>query len=91
MTKAYGGTSLFSDGGDRSSSWCQRWEAVVRLNGRHYVLPGGLVGRRFVDMMTNELNHLALGHYPAEHCLVFGSVILQKDRMIRGGVISVFC
>ena len=24
MTKAYGGTLLFSDGGDRLSSWCQR-------------------------------------------------------------------
>ena len=36
-------------------------------------------------MMTAELNHLALGHYPTECCLVFGSVILQKDRMIKKG------
>ena len=39
----------------------------------------------FFDMMIAELNHLALGYYPAEHCLVFGSVILQKDRMIKKG------
>ena len=35
--------------------------------------------------MTAELNYFALGHYPAECCLVFGSVILQKDRMIKKG------
>ena len=85
MTKAYGGTLLISDGDDRSSQWCQGWEAVVKLNARHYVLPGGLVGQNFVDMMTAELNHLTLDHYPAERCLVFGFVILQKDRMIKKG------
>ena len=57
----------------------------MKLNGRHYVLPGGSVGWCFVDILTAELNYLALGHYPAERCLVFGSVILQKDRMIKKG------
>ena len=38
MTKAYyGGTSLFSNGGDHSSQWCQRWEAAVKLTGKHSV------------------------------------------------------
>ena len=33
MTKAYGSTSLFSDGGDHSSPSCQRWKAIEGLMG----------------------------------------------------------
>ena len=57
----------------------------MKFNGRHCVFPSGSVCWPFVDLMTTESNHLALGHYPAECCLVFGSVILQRDRMIKKG------
>ena len=57
----------------------------MKLNGRHCVLPGGLVGQHFVDILTAELNNLAQGYYPAERCQVFGSVTLQRDRMIKKG------
>ena len=54
MVKAYGGKLLFSDGGDCSSSWCQRWDAIVRLNGKHNVVPGGSVGRHsLMDYLLN--------------------------------------
>ena len=61
MVKAYGGTLLFPGGGDRSSPWCQRWDAAVRLIGKHYALPGGSVGRHFVDPLSAELNDLGTG------------------------------
>ena len=83
MTKAYGSTLLFSDGGDRSPSWCQRLKAIVRLNEQHYILPGGLVSWHFINMMPVELYHLSFGRYPAKCCLLFGSAILQRDRMIK--------
>ena len=83
MVKAYGCTLFFSDGGDRSSPWCQRWK--VRLNGKHYALSGGSVGRHFVDALSAELNYFALGQYPAECCLVFSSVVLQRYRIIKKG------
>ena len=85
MTKVYGSTSLFSDGGDHSSPWCQRWKAIARLNGKHYILPGSLVSCHFINMVPVELNHLSLCHYLAKCCLIFGSAILQRDRMIKKG------
>ena len=85
MVKAYGSTLLLSDGGEHSSPWCQRWDAAVRLNGKQYALPGASVGRHFVDALSAELNYFALGQYPAERCLMFSSVVLHKDRMIKKG------
>ena len=52
-------------------------------------LPGSSMGQHFIDLLSSELNHFALGHYPAEHCLVFGSVILQQDRMIKKGTCDI--
>ena len=57
----------------------------MRFNGKHYAFPGGSVGHHFVDALSAELNYFALGHFPAERRLVFSSVILQGDRMIRKG------
>ena len=57
MLKAYGHTLVCSDGGDRSSPWCRRWDTVVHLCGKHYALPGGSVGRHFVDMLSSELDN----------------------------------
>ena len=56
----------------------------MRLDGKHYGLPGGSVGLHFVDALSAELNYFALGQHPAEHS-VFSSVVLQKDRIIRKG------
>ena len=60
-------------------------DVVMRLNGKHYSLPGGSVGQNFADALSVELNYFVLGQYPAERCLVFSSVVLQKDRMIDKG------
>ena len=57
----------------------------MRCNGKHYTLPGGSVGQHFVDALSAEINYFALGQYSASCCLVYSSVILQRDRMIRKG------
>jgi len=43
MRAAYEETLLYSDGGPRHSSWCQRWSDVAQHLGQHYTLPGGLL------------------------------------------------
>ena len=57
----------------------------MRLNGKHYTLPGDSIGRKFVDALSTELSYFVLGQHPAEHCFMFSSVVLQRDRMIRKG------
>jgi len=53
MVRAYGNIFLYSDGGDHSSLLCQQWDAVVRLAGKHYHLPGGSVGRVLLICLMN--------------------------------------
>ena len=50
-----------------------------------YILPGGAIGRRYVNILTDEINYLVSATYPSERVLVFSLVILQCDRMVRKG------
>ena len=84
MRKAYGAT-LIPSKSCSSTPWYQRWKSVVYHSGNHYVLPGGPTGRRFVDLLTEEIQHLAVGNFPSERVLVFSSVMLQRDRMVHKG------
>jgi len=81
MKKAYGAT-LIQSGSCSNTPWHRRWKTVVYHSGNHYVLPGGPTGRRFVDLLTEETQHLAVGNFPSERVLILGSVILQHDRMV---------
>ena len=56
---------------------------VVRLNGMHYDVPGGAVGRRYVDLLTEEVAHLAAGNFSADRLVVFSSVVLQRDKSVK--------
>ena len=38
-----------------------------------------------MNLLTEEVQHLAVGNYPSERVLVFSSVMLQRDRMVRKG------
>ena len=58
---------------------------MVQHVGNHCVLPGGATGHRYVDLSTEEVSYLAVGNYPSEHVLVFSSVMLQRDRMVKKG------
>ena len=76
--------SLLSSVG-QDSDWRSRWRQVVYHSGNHYILPGGSIGRQYVDILAEEVTYLAGGHYPSERVLVFSSVILQRDLMVRKG------
>ena len=79
MRKAYGAT-LIQSGSCSHSDWHQHWKSVVHHSGNHYVLPGGPTGRRYVDLLTEEAQHLAVGNFPSERVLVFSCVMLQMVR-----------
>jgi len=85
IQRAYGSTLVQPDGGGSESTWCSWWKQVIYHSGNHYVLPGRSTGRQYVDVLANEVNYLACGTYPSERILVFSSVILQHDRMVRKG------
>jgi len=84
MTVAYG-DKLYSDGGPRDSVWCQRWSIIVQHMGQHYSLPGGSIGKKYINLLCNELQYLSLGTYHSERLIVFCSVMLQQDRLVRKG------
>jgi len=85
MKMAYGETLLYSDGGPRDSSWCQRWSDVAQHLGQHYSLPGGSIGKKYIDFLNDELLHLVSGSYSSERVIVFCSVVLQRDRNVQKG------
>jgi len=49
------------------------------------MLPGGSIGRQYVETLAEEIHHLAVGNHPSDHVLVFSSVILQCDKMVKKG------
>ena len=85
MTAAYGDKLLYGDGGPRDSAWCQRWSVIIHHLGQHYSLPDGSIGKRYIDLLCDELQHLSMGTYHSERVIVFCSVMLQWDRLVRKG------
>jgi len=53
--------------------------------GQHYSLPGGSIGKKYIDLLCDELQYLSLGTYRSEHLIVFCSVMLQWDRLVCKG------
>ena len=52
---------------------------------RSFIIPGGPIGQRYVDLLVEKVAHLAGGHFLSERVLIFSSVILQCDCMVRKG------
>ena len=50
LTRAFGSSILWSDGGGFNDQW---GSCVCRMSGSQYDLPGGAVGREFVDLLTS--------------------------------------
>ena len=65
MMKAYGETLADSVNDDVMDVWYHRWKAVIQLQGKLYSLPGGSTGRKYVDMLKEEVSHLSVGNYTA--------------------------
>ena len=85
MKTAYGDKLLYSDGGPHDSAWCQCWSVIVQHMGQHYSLPGGSIGKKYIDLLCEELQYLSLGTYHSERVIVFGVMMLQRDCLVRKG------
>ena len=83
MMEAYGAPFVHSGGIDTADASYQRWNTVVHMQGKIYDLPGGAVGRKYVDLLSQEVSHVSVGNYPADRLIVFSAVMLQKDRMVK--------
>ena len=67
MLKAFGATlcpKIVPD--DSLDDWVKRWQVISHLKGRLYHVPGGSIGHKYVDLLTVETSHLAVGNYPSE-------------------------
>ena len=49
------------------------------------ILPGGSIGKKYVNLPCDELQYLSLGTYRSECLIVFCSIILQGDRLVHKG------
>ena len=83
MCKAYGAPLLSSNGSPTSSPWFQRWNTIIHHRGHHYLLPGGSVGKKYVELLNQELQYFVSGSFPAERVIVFSSLMLQRDRLVH--------
>ena len=82
LEEVYGDRMLNGAGCVRSDCWFWWWERVVRLPFRRYDLPGGNVGRRFVDILTKEVELVASLKECSERLIVFQFVILQRESLV---------
>ena len=90
MQRAYGASLVtnvtYESGAVGLDFWFDCWNRVVHLRGLHYHIPGGAVGRKYVDMLNQEIMQLAAGNYSAERLVVFSAVILQRDKSVKKSV-----
>lgn len=86
VRKAYGDIFCRTTVPETSANeWIRHWSAITHLKGRLYHVPGGSIGRKYVDLLSTEISHLAAGNYLSERLMVFSVVILQCNRMLRKG------
>lgn len=57
--------------------WYCRWKRVVAVCSIQYDLPGGSIGRKFVDMLSDEIRLFSRRVSKLERLIVFLSVMLQ--------------
>jgi hypothetical protein len=63
--------------------WSNRWCKVINFQRKQYDLPGGAVGRHFVDCLADEVDKLTKGIMLSDRLLVFCAVVLQRDSSVR--------
>uniref|UniRef100_A0A1X7UF79 Tesmin/TSO1-like CXC domain-containing protein n=1 Tax=Amphimedon queenslandica TaxID=400682 RepID=A0A1X7UF79_AMPQE len=83
MIEAYGPDALCTTTPNCNSDWRSRWLSVTQLSGSHYSLPRGPIGRRYVSLLTDEIKFLAQKQHSSERLILFTSVMLQRDKMVK--------
>ena len=66
----------------QDTEWGNRWTVSVNLQGKLYLVPGGNIDRKYVDLLTKEVCQLNQNQC-SERLLVFSRLILQRDLMIK--------
>ena len=85
LMKAFGATLTVDCGDNLDDIWYCRWKRVIAARGIHYDLPGGATGRHFVDLLSDEVRSLSHGAFKSERLIVFLSVMLQREIMVKKG------
>jgi len=85
MKIAYGDTLVYSEGGSRDFPWYQHWSVIIQHLGQHYSLPGGSISKHYVELLCDELQYLSQSTYRSERLVVFCSLMLQRDHLVRKG------
>ena len=80
--RAFGAPLVNGDGGP-DSDIRKLWWKTVELRGKQYELPNGNFGKRFVNILAEEIERCTAGRQPSEREFVFTALILQRDRMVR--------
>jgi hypothetical protein len=77
------GTHL--DGGIQDDAvWQEYWRKLVTLPPQRYDVPSGPIGRRFVRLLTKELEGIKSRKWNSEKFLVYQMVILQRSKEVSG-------
>ena len=82
---AFGATILRNDGGGFCDSWGAWWLRACHIFGKQYDLPGGAVGREFVDLLTSEVRLLVNNSVVSDRLMMFCPVLLQRNCMVKTG------
>jgi hypothetical protein len=63
--------------------WQDYWRRLVVFRSTNYDVPKGKVGKRFLTLLTGELNGIRKRQWNAERFLIFQNVILQRERTVK--------
>ena len=66
----------------QETEWGNRITVSVNLQGKLFLVAGGNIGRKYVDLLTKEVCRLNQNEC-SERLLVFSRLILQRDPMIK--------
>jgi hypothetical protein len=65
------------------SVWQDYWRRLVIYQSSNYNVPKGKVGKRFLALLTTELNGIRKRQWNSEKFLIFQNVILQQTRNVK--------
>ena len=83
FVNAYGGKLLGSGGEISLEKWHIWWVQLVSSLGSLYDLPGGNVGKRFVDVLADEISNVVDRRESSERFIVYCRVVLQRDSGVK--------
>lgn len=63
--------------------WQARWRQLIALPSQRYDAPSGAVGRRFIRILTEELEGIVRRKWNSERFIVFQMVVLQRSRDVK--------